>query len=522
MKVTRTHKVQQIADMGPGDHHQQRTIQNQFQELTPITFNEKTQLREIDGVLLNMDALSDTALTLKKINFDMKMKNESRKNEAMRKCLLFKQKLKELADDFERHIASELDYLQHAENMQIESRIDECEKLFNDIELSKDVAQNLKTEFITSQTIHKVNAARLRCNEYKYSLQRVHSLMQPVEYNLAIDRNVADAINKSPAVLGKIEVTHEPLDEEKTAVKGGNVQISRRTSNVSQFTRRSEHRFPMETAQAQKLHEISLQTREDQDEVLITSICTLNSGNLATLDRSNNKLLLARPDGAVLIQYIFSNQIWDMALIDQSMAAVTVPDHEKIIIVRIRDSAIVAERLIKANNVCYGVCSIDGYLVITVKGGYVKIISKAGETMATVRHNHHGDILFQDPRYVATNRDQNELYVTDYDLHTVTALRLSGIKVDPRPKFVFYNNELRSPTGICLDSQGNIYVCGCSTHNVLQLSPDGLLIQILVSGIVNPQTVALATLEERMFLSGIQTGVRGKHTQNVIEVYKLF
>ncbi|XP_052285296.1 uncharacterized protein LOC127881441 [Dreissena polymorpha] len=532
MKLTKTHEVRPIGDLNPRERETSARSSgyNLDSNLTSMNFNEKTQLREIDNILVVMDSLSDTSLTLKKMFFDLKMQNESEKVECQRKVSLFRDRLKRLADDFERHITAELEYAQQSENTQIDAKIEECENIFNAIEMSKDLSQGMKREYITPQTIHKVNAARQRCNEYKYTLQRIHSRLQPVHYDLAIDRNVSDALNTSPGVIGKVEVTHENddlFDDRETR----NAEMSRRASIVSTTSTTSTRmtKQPTQTTfrlnsteHAQKLHEIRMHRKDDQDEPMITSICSLNNNHFITLDRSNNKLLLVHQDGVIITQYVFTSQIWDMTLVDSLTVAVTVPDNDKIVIVKVRNNNLCAERLIKTSNICYGICAIEGFIVVTVKGGYVKIVTKAGEEVASLRHNHRGELLFTDPQHVQTNRDQNELYVTDYTLHTLTALVLTGVKIDSQPKFIFRNNELRNPTGLCLDINGNIYVCGFASHNVLKVSPDGVLLFAVLTGIINPQAVALTVMEDQMLVSTLSSGGgRSKHMQNVLEVFKI-
>lgn len=523
MKLTKSHKVQALTEISPNDRQQGSSGQGfRLETLTPVTFNEKTQLREIDNILVFMDGLGDTALTLKKMFFDMKMKNESEKNVCMRKVILFKERLKQLADDFERHIAGELEYLQHAENVQIDSRIEECENIFSAIEMSKDITQGMKTEYITPQTISKVNAARQRCNEYKFTLQRIHSKLQPVQYNLAVDRNVSDALNTTPGVIGKVEVSHENDD----IFEDRNINQTRRGSTVSNMTKVSgsmtrPQTFRSNSEHAQKLNELYLQRKDDHDEPMITAISVMNNNHFISLDRSNNKLLLVHQDGVIVTSYVFTSQIWDMTLIDSLTVAVTVPDNDKIVLVKVRNKNLCAERLIKTSNICYGICSIEGFMAVTVKGGYVKIVTKAGEEVGSIRHNSRGEILFTDPQHIATNREQNELYVTDYTLHTVTALVLSGVKLDSEPKFVFRNNELQNPTGLCLDVHGNVYVCGYSSHNVLKLSSAGHLLMALLTGIMNPQTVALTTMEDQILVSSLSSSGHAKHMQNVIEVFRI-
>lgn len=520
MKLTRSHKIQALTDVINLDKEQRYTGPSfRLETLSPVTFNEKTQLREIDNLLVLMDGLSDTALTLKKMYLDLKMKNDSRKNECMRKVVLFKERLKHLADDFERHISGELEYIQHAESVQIDSRIEECESMFSAIEMSKDLTQVMKTEYITPQTISKVNAARQRCNEYKFTLQRIHSKLQPVQYNLAIDRNLSDALNSTPGIIGKVEVSHDNDDffGDRTA------KLTRHSSSATNTNAESGStiRPHMNSDHAQKVNDLYLQQKDDHGEPMLTSICTLNNNHFVSLDRNNNKLLLVHQDGITVTSYVFTSQIWDMTLIDEVTLAVTVPDNDKIVLVKVRNKNLCAERLIKTSNICYGICAIEGFIVVTTKGGYVKIVTKAGEEVASLRHNTRGEVLFTDPQHVATNREQNELYVTDYTLHTVTALFLTGVKIDPQPKFVFRNNELRNPTGLCLDMSGHVYVCGYSSHNLLKLSSDGRLLLVLVSGIMNPQTVAFTHIEDQLFVSYLSSGGHSKHMQNVIGLFRI-
>lgn len=512
MKLTKTHKVRAISDVSPREREESVTPFNLDTTLTSTTFNERTQLREIDSILLIMDSLSDTALTIKQMFFDLKMRNESEKVECMRKVTLFRDKLKQLADDFEHHIFEELDYHQDAENIHIQSKIEECESLFNTIEISKDMTQCLKTEVITPQTLRKVNAARQRCNEYKFALQRIHSGIKTVQYNLAIDRNISDAINSSPSIIGKVEVSHENDDFfEQT------VSYSERSTNVSSNSLSlGRGQMRVNSAQNQKLQDIFPHRSDDISEPMIVSICTLNNNHFITLDRSNNKILLIHKDGTIVTQYVFTSPVWGMTLVDSITAAVTLPDSDKIVLVKVRNNNLCAEKLIKTSNICFGICSIESFIVVTTKGGHIKILSKAGEEVASIRHNSRGEVLFSDPQHISTNREQNELYVTDNTLHTVTGLYLTGVKIDPHPKFVFRNNELRNPTGLCLDVTGNVYVCGLATHNVLKLSQEGQLLMVVLTGVISPQAVALSITEDRLYLSML-----GTHKRNVIAQFKI-
>ena len=89
-------------------------------------------------------------------------------------------------------------------------------------------------------------------------------------------------------------------------------------------------------------------------------------------------------------------------------------------------------------------------------------------------------------RYVATS--QNKLYYTNYEHHTVTCCGLHGTR-----QWEFNSDRvLQEPGGISVDNDGNVYVVGLKSNNVVVISSDGKRhIQLLSSkdGLVKPRMV---------------------------------
>jgi hypothetical protein len=88
--------------------------------------------------------------------------------------------------------------------------------------------------------------------------------------------------------------------------------------------------------------------------------------------------------------------------------------------------------------------------------------------------------------YVATSGDK--LYYTNNNTHTVTCCDLHGTT-----QWEFNDNHvLRGPRGISVDNDGNVYIVGCDSNNVVVISPDGQRHrQLLCStdGLVNPRVL---------------------------------
>ena len=84
---------------------------------------------------------------------------------------------------------------------------------------------------------------------------------------------------------------------------------------------------------------------------------------------------------------------------------------------------------------------------------------------------------------VATSGDK--LYYTTSNTDTVTCCDLHGTT-----QWEFkYSSVLQDPRGISVDNDGNVYVVGCSSNNVVVISPDGQRHRQLLSsedGLVNP------------------------------------
>jgi DNA-binding beta-propeller fold protein YncE len=87
---------------------------------------------------------------------------------------------------------------------------------------------------------------------------------------------------------------------------------------------------------------------------------------------------------------------------------------------------------------------------------------------------------------VATSGDK--LYYTTWNKNTVTCCDLHGTT-----QWEFkYSSVLQDPRGISVDNDGNVYVVGCSSNNVVVISPDGQRHRQVLSskdGLVNPRVL---------------------------------
>ena len=94
------------------------------------------------------------------------------------------------------------------------------------------------------------------------------------------------------------------------------------------------------------------------------------------------------------------------------------------------------------------------------------------------------------------HRDNN-IYCTD--LSKVYCIKKDGSNV-----FTFSSPDLKGPDGIDTDRQGNVYVVGKDSNNILRLSPDGQNSDIIMTGedgISQPITLCFSRDFKKLFVS---------------------
>ena len=151
--------------------------------------------------------------------------------------------------------------------------------------------------------------------------------------------------------------------------------------------------------------------------------------------------------------------------------------------VYIKDNNSVAVSSGQGRNKCITIIDIESQKVMTtipmdtyiygmaVKGRTIYYCAwNKGLKMLNLSDKSVSDIISSDisrVNYVATSSDK--LYYTNYSTHTVTCCDLHGTT-----QWEFKDERvLQDPYGISIDNDGNVYVVGCSTNNVMVISPDG-------------------------------------------------
>ncbi|CAG2216815.1 TRIM2_3 [Mytilus edulis] len=125
----------------------------------------------------------------------------------------------------------------------------------------------------------------------------------------------------------------------------------------------------------------------------------------------------------------------------------------------------------------------DHEKVIVAVDDKLKLITIDGKL---IRHIDHPGLVWSLSAVI-----NGKIYYSDFSddddvLHCIT---LDGTNI-----FSYQHPQLIGPTGVAVDTHGNVYVAGLSSHNVHQLSGDGTLLSIILTktgdGIKYPRGMA--------------------------------
>ncbi|CAC5385041.1 unnamed protein product [Mytilus coruscus] len=121
-----------------------------------------------------------------------------------------------------------------------------------------------------------------------------------------------------------------------------------------------------------------------------TSKCTITGcdlfedGRIVFVDSSeaNKRLVIMNSEGSFITEIQFQDRSLDVTIINSNTVAVTMFEEELIFKVDIDTSKILLT--IPVNEKCFGICFVDGKLVVSLKHDIIKIVDLSGNVMSQI------------------------------------------------------------------------------------------------------------------------------------------
>lgn len=197
-----------------------------------------------------------------------------------------------------------------------------------------------------------------------------------------------------------------------------------------------------------------LKIKESNADIWITDCITFKDKYIFI--NRNTGLVIREADGNIRNITLTGNAN-GLSAIDDETVAVTFPNGHYIEIICVATGEV--NNKIEVDGMCFQVAYRNGLLYV----GFDEKIEEINFTGKTIRRvpSPTADI-----GYIAATDEK--LFVTDLEKNLLYCCDFTGLVL-----WEFEDRKLEWPMGVTTDNDGNVYVVGSSSHNVLVISPDG-------------------------------------------------
>ncbi|XP_063401787.1 uncharacterized protein LOC134686011 [Mytilus trossulus] len=236
---------------------------------------------------------------------------------------------------------------------------------------------------------------------------------------------------------------------------------------------------------------LTLKKRLNTDLSDVQGCTLLPGGKMAFSCYRKDKIKVLKSDESKDFKISEIGYTFDVVFIGDDSIAVTSGQSHKINIIDLKKHTL--KKSIKVHSYNRGAVYRDGHLIYCAREKGLRMISLSDESITNVTNNKLSSLA-----YVTTFGDK--LFYTNSEDHNVTCCDKHGYIL-----WMFSDTRvLRGPLGISVDNNGNVFVVGLHTNNVVVISPDGQRSRQLVSsknGLKSPQVLHYDTSTNKLLVA---------------------
>lgn len=387
----------------------------------------------------------------------------NRKETILDEIAKLKLSVMQLLDEMEDKMKDEMDAICRDYEDILQEKIDRSNGLKDTIQSSLDTLENTMSIGSDYQQVITTQNMNEECDRYENMVDEDRLDYKEVDLVFNPDENLV-RLSKLIDRMGTIEVA-----ERRTLTKN------------------------FKSCAAQKERIINGKIKGDRNNSIFNSVDISDTGEIILSDFNNLAVKLFDQHGLFRSSTKLNSPPRGVASLPDKVVAIALPEECVIKLMSTEGKFLSQMRELHTSFKAYRICNFRGKIMGIC-------YSKACRSLSIVERNGRVERTITRKRDykglggVAYDPIRNHMYMSDRD--AITCYNAQG-------KQVFRNTYRRTDLrGMTLDCQGNIYVCSHDSGQVLQISPDGVLIKsILVP--MSPQDVAIEPMGTKMIVVGL-------------------
>ncbi|XP_069142196.1 tripartite motif-containing protein 2-like [Argopecten irradians] len=448
-------------------------------------FRDKIQTTKIEDLLTELrKCIHSMEILIKDVEEQLQSMTEDQVT-ALESLIDLRTKINERFDVLQKELTDKLtaSFKEEKENLDISRK--KCERLMFAMQKTLTSSQDTDLKEDTVGTISLFQRGQAEVESCKGLIQELEKSSRSTNLRHEYNSDILTLDTKTSLTLGKILV-HQQQRE------------------LPRYRALSER-------QLQMINKINIKLPTDEKDCGVFGVVLLSGGRIIVGDNANHKVKLFTENGDFKCDIEISEEFCDLCRIDDKTVAVTLDEDKTICTVNVRDLTLTVLSKIKIQNFtedCLGVTYNNNTFVVGTVTSLYSVPQNGGE--ATMLHNIESKCL-----HLASDKVNGRVFASIYtsDPDAVAVTRLSdGTHTD-----VLKVGVVKGTTGIDVDREGNVYVCGFNSHNVIQMSGDGTNVRELLTssdGIKWPR--AISVCKDKVVITNEST-----KQQNFVHLFQL-
>ncbi|XP_052778895.1 uncharacterized protein LOC128216376 [Mya arenaria] len=251
---------------------------------------------------------------------------------------------------------------------------------------------------------------------------------------------------------------------------------------------------------------ITLKVESDKNTCSLAGIALLRVNLILIADYNNSSLKLFNTSSYTHVANVkFQYKPWQMSVTEHGEAYVTLHSQPKILHLKSPATDLTAFREIDVDGNCFSVeCFNKTLKVQCLNPAKIIEVDEDGKQIRVISNDlrkettENGEQFVTNPHWSTQDPATGSMYVSCNAKHSITE-----IKSDGNVKLLVKSDKLKSPFGLCMDTDGSILVCSYNSKDVFRVRTNGDIQSVLPQPLdFNLRAVALDKRTKKMYVGG--------------------